>query len=149
MHQEDIDVIVTCLWRWQFDVNAEGWGGGLIIRIVGEPIASERAPALHPFVILTCIVNIIEIVELQGVGDVEILEIIRSCLWAKFVENVQIKFDSTTDMDRVRLLHIIESTIRRPVDNLPICFEDFSGEGGAHVDCWSEVATEHRVVIGE
>ena len=28
-------------------------------------------------------------------------------------------------------------------------FEDFGGEGGAHIGCWSEVATEHRVVIGE
>ena len=88
-HQGSIDVIVTCLWRWQFDVNAEGWGGDLIIRIAGEPIASERALALHPFVIPTGIVNIIEIVEFRSVGDVEIREIVWSCLWVEFVENVQ------------------------------------------------------------
>ena len=110
-HQGGIDIIVTCLWRWQFNVNVEGWGGDLIIRIAGEPIASERAPALHPFVIPTGIVNNIEIVELQGVGDVEIREIVRSCLWAKFVENFQIKFYSMTDMDSVRPLHISESVM--------------------------------------
>jgi len=104
---------------------------------------------LHPFVIPTGIVNIIKIVDFWGVGDVEIREIVRSCLWAEFVENVQIEFDSTTDMDRVRPLHISESAIRQPVDDLPICLEDFSGEGGAHVDRWSEVVTEDRVVIGE
>ena len=88
-HQGGIDVIVTCLWHWQFDVNAERWGGDLIVRITGEPIASERAPALHPFVIPTGIVNIIEIVEFRDAGDVEIREIVRSCLWTEFVENVQ------------------------------------------------------------
>ncbi len=148
-HQGGIDVIVTCLWHWQFDVDAKGWGGDLIVPIAGEPIASERAQALHSFVIPTGIVNIIKIVELRGVGDVEIREIVRSCLWAEFVENVQIKFDSTTDMDRIHPLHISEGVIRQPVDDLPICFDDFGIEGGAHIDHWSEVATEHQVVIGE
>ena len=137
-HQGSIFVIVACLWCWQFDVNTEGWGENLIVHIAGEPIASEHVPALHPFVIPTGIVNIIEIVEFRGVGDVEIREIVRSCLWTEFVENVQIEFDSTTDMDCVRPLHISENTIRRPEDNLPIYLEDLSGEGGAHVDCWSK-----------
>ncbi len=52
-------------------------------------------------------------------------------------------------MGRIRPLPISEGAICRPVDNLPICFEDFGGEGRAHVDRWSEIATEHRVVIGE
>jgi hypothetical protein len=75
-------------------------------------IASECTPLLHPFVIPTGIVNIIKIVELQGVKDVEIREIIRSCFWARFVENIQIKFDLTTNMGRVCPIYISESTIR-------------------------------------
>ena len=84
-HQGGIEVIVTCIWRWQFDINAKGWGEDLIVHIAGEPNASKRALALHPFVIPTGIVNIIEWVEFQGVGDVEIREIIRCCLWSKFL----------------------------------------------------------------
>jgi len=147
-HQGSIDVIVTCLWSWQFDVNAEGWGRDLIIRIAGEPIASERAPALHPFVIPTGIVNIIQIVEFRSVGDIGIREIVRSCLWAEFVKNVQIEFDSTTDMDRVRPLHISESAIRRPVDDLSICLEDFSSECRAHVDRWTKEAADTGLSSG-
>ena len=54
-------------------------------------------------------------------------------------------------MSRVRPLYISEGAIRRSVDNLPIpiCFEDFGGEGRTHVDHGSEVVTEHRVVIRE
>jgi len=91
-HEGDIDIIVTCFWHWQFYIDAKGRGVDIIVRITGEPIsepiASERASALHPFVIPTGIVNIIEVVVLRGGGDVEIREIIRSCLWAKFVQNV-------------------------------------------------------------
>ncbi len=91
-HEGDIDIIVICFWRWQFYIDAKGWGVNLIVRIAGEPIsepiASERTPALHPFVIPTGIVNIIEVVMLRGGGDVKIWEFIRSCLLAKFVEHV-------------------------------------------------------------
>ncbi len=86
-HEGGIDIIVTCFWHCQFYVNAKGWGGDLIVRIASEPIASECVSALHPFVITTGIVNIIEVVELWCVRYVKIREIIRSCLRAEFVEN--------------------------------------------------------------
>ncbi len=111
-HEGGIDIIVTCFWHWQFYVNAKGRGGELIVRIAGEPIASERAPALHPFVITTGIVNIIEAVELRCVRYAKVREIIRSCLRAEFVENVQIKFNAATKMSRIRPLHISEGAIR-------------------------------------
>ncbi len=123
-HKGGIDVIVTCFWRWQNDVNAKRRGGDFIIRIAGkltsEPVSWERAPARQPFIILT--INIIEVVMLWGVGDVKVREVIRSCFWAKFFLNVQIKFNSMQNMCRVCLLHISKGTIRRSIDNLPICF---------------------------
>jgi hypothetical protein len=104
--------------------DAKRWGGDFIIHIAGklisEPVSCKRVPAHHPFVIPT--VNIIEVVMLWDVGDVEVREVIRSCFWAKFVLNVQLKFNSMRNMCRVCLLHISEGAIRRSIDNLPIRF---------------------------
>ena len=61
---------------------------------------------------MTGIVNIIEVVELRCVRDVKIREIIRSCLRAEYVENVQIKFNSATNMSHVHPLYISEGAIR-------------------------------------
>ena len=88
-HEGGVDIIVICLWRRQFAVDAEGWGREFIVRIAGEaigkPISCECAPALHPFVIPTGIIDIIKVVVLR---DVEIREIIRGSFGTKFVLNV-------------------------------------------------------------
>ena len=76
-------------------MDAKGWGGDLIIHIasepISEPISCERVPALHPFVIPTRVVHVIKVVMLWSVRNGEIREIIRSCLGAKFAQNIQIK----------------------------------------------------------
>jgi hypothetical protein len=35
------------------------------------------------------------------------------------------------------------------MNNFPICLENLGSQGRTNVNCWSEVATEHRVVIRE
>ena len=107
-YERGIDIIVICLWCQQFAVNTEGWGRGFVVCIAGEaigkPISCKLAPALHPFVIPTGIIDIIEVVVLRSVGDVEIQKIIRGCFRTKFVLNVVIEFDATQNMRRVRPL---------------------------------------------
>jgi hypothetical protein len=152
-HEGGIDIIVICLWRWQFTNDTEGWGRGFVVHIAGEaigkPISCERAPALHPFVILTGIIDIIEVVVLRSVGDVEIRKIIRGCFGTKFVLNVVIKFEATLNMRLVCPLSMGEGAVRQLIDNLPVCFEDLGRESRANIDCWSEISTKHWVVIWE